>query len=177
MDDNQHLIGHELEKGIIYQRANDGYINATALCKACGKEMKHYLENQTTKDFLLELSGSVGIPTDLLVQKIMTGPNELRGTWVHPQVAINLGQWSSPKFAVLVSKWVFEWMSGTQKIRDARIEEVSKLLMLHIENTDNKLSEHDKAIDLFAKVLNYLIEHPEENKEEEYKKVGFDTDQ
>jgi len=62
-----------------------------------------------------------------------------------------------------------------QTSKDKRIEEVSKLLMLHIENTDNKLSEHDKAIDLFAKVLNYLIEHPEENKEE-YKKVGFDTD-
>lgn len=36
----------------------------------------------------------------------------MQGTWVHPQVAINLGQWASPKFAVLVSKWVFEWMSG-----------------------------------------------------------------
>jgi len=57
-----------------------------------------------------------------------------------------------------------------------QIAELRQLLMLHIENTDNKFSEHDKAIDLFAKVLNYLIEHPEENKEEEYKKVGFDTD-
>jgi hypothetical protein len=36
----------------------------------------------------------------------------MQGTWVHPQVAIHLGQWASPKFAVLVSKWVFEWMSG-----------------------------------------------------------------
>jgi hypothetical protein len=31
---------------------------------------------------------------------------------VHPQVAINLAQWASPKFAVLVSKWVFEWFNG-----------------------------------------------------------------
>lgn len=36
----------------------------------------------------------------------------MQGTWVHPQVAINLGQWCSPKFAVAVSKWVFEWMRG-----------------------------------------------------------------
>ncbi len=36
----------------------------------------------------------------------------MQGTWVHPHVAINLGQWASPKFAVLVSKWVFEWMNG-----------------------------------------------------------------
>jgi hypothetical protein len=39
----------------------------------------------------------------------------MQGTWVHPQVAINLGQWASPKFAVLVSKWIFEWMSGSSK--------------------------------------------------------------
>ena len=31
---------------------------------------------------------------------------------MHPQVAINLGQWLSPAFAVRVSKWVFDWMQG-----------------------------------------------------------------
>lgn len=34
------------------------------------------------------------------------------GITVHPQVAINLGQWLSAKFAVQVSKWVYDWMSG-----------------------------------------------------------------
>jgi hypothetical protein len=42
----------------------------------------------------------------------MDGPNEGRGTWVHPDVAINLGQWCSPKFAVAVSQWVQEWASN-----------------------------------------------------------------
>lgn len=54
-----------------------------------------YLDSKTTSSFLAELSRSTGIPVDLLVQKIMTGPNDFRGTWVHPQVAINLGQWAS----------------------------------------------------------------------------------
>jgi hypothetical protein len=31
---------------------------------------------------------------------------------VHPQVAIHLAQWLSPKFAVLVSKWVYDWISS-----------------------------------------------------------------
>lgn len=106
------IIQHEVNSTPINQRAVDGYVNATSLCQASGKQLKHYLENTSTKEFLSELSRSVGIPTDLLVQKILTGPNENRGTWVHPQVAINLGQWASPQFAVLVSKWVFEWMSG-----------------------------------------------------------------
>ena len=31
---------------------------------------------------------------------------------MHPRVAINLGQWLSPSFAVKVSKWVTDWMMG-----------------------------------------------------------------
>ena len=31
---------------------------------------------------------------------------------MHPQVAVNLAQWLSPEFAVKVSKWVFDWLSG-----------------------------------------------------------------
>jgi hypothetical protein len=42
----------------------------------------------------------------------MTGSNELRGTWVHPQMAIHLAQWLSAAFAVQVSEWVLEWMTG-----------------------------------------------------------------
>jgi hypothetical protein len=33
---------------------------------------------------------------------------------VHPQIAINLAQWLSADFAVQVSQWVFEWMSGSR---------------------------------------------------------------
>jgi len=40
---------------------------------------------------------------------------EEQGTWVHPNVAINLGQWCSPKFAVAVSQWVIDWQTGKLK--------------------------------------------------------------
>ena len=51
-----------------------------------------------------------------------------------------------------------------------RMEELRKLLMLHIENTDNKLSEHDKTISKIIQILNSLIEHPKETK-----RIGFNT--
>ncbi|MEW8105035.1 MAG: KilA-N domain-containing protein [Candidatus Thiodiazotropha endolucinida] len=106
------LIEHQTDHEVIPQRARDGYINATALCKVEGKLFADYHRLSTTQGFLSELSRSMGIPIDQLVQSITIGPNHLRGTWAHPQVAINLGQWLSPKFAVLVSKWVSDWMSG-----------------------------------------------------------------
>lgn len=107
------LIAHEIENNIVPQRANDGYINATAMCKVCGKLFADYRRLASTEEFLRELAGSMGIPIDQLIFTTMVGPNEERGTWVHPDVAINLGQWCSPKFAVAVARWVREWMSGS----------------------------------------------------------------
>lgn len=107
------LIQSTFNSTNITQRSEDGYLNATAMCQANGKLLGHYLENQTTRDFLEALSGSIGIPIDFLVKKIATGANEKRGTWIHPQAAINLAQWCSPEFAVFVSQLVFSWMTGS----------------------------------------------------------------
>lgn len=110
------LIQHEANGSVIDQRANDGYVNATALCKAAGKLFAHYRENDTTKAFLKALSAKIGIPIDkgnqCLIDSRPGAPSTGGGSWVHPQVAINLGQWLSPDFAVQVSEWVVDWMSG-----------------------------------------------------------------
>ena len=107
------LVPRSYQGAVIQQRLNDGYINASPMCKAAGKLLANYSRLKTTQEFLAALSRSMGIPIHLLVRSIVTGPNELRGTWVHPQVAISLAQWLSADFAVLVSKWVFEWLSGS----------------------------------------------------------------
>jgi hypothetical protein len=106
------LIDRSYEGEVIRQRARDGYINATAMCKAAGREFKNYYANQTTKAFILELAAVAGIPATELVQIVTGGTPGLQGTWVHPQVATHLAQWLSPKFAVRVSQWVYEWLSG-----------------------------------------------------------------
>lgn len=82
------------------------------MCRAGGKLFADYNRLGTTGQFLAALSGSMGIPIDRLVIAIVNGPNDLRGTWVHPQVAIHLAQWISPEFAVKVTQWVFDWMTG-----------------------------------------------------------------
>lgn len=105
------FVNREVDNNPIQQRIMDGYINATALCKACGKNLADYTRLKTTKEFVEELSSDMGFPISSLIQMVRGGNPLLQGTWVHPQVAINLAQWASPKFAVAVSKWVFEWMN------------------------------------------------------------------
>jgi hypothetical protein len=51
-----------------------------------------------------------------------------------------------------------------------QIAELRKLLMVYIENTDYKLSKHDKAIEQIIIALNNLIEQPPKTK-----KIGFNT--
>lgn len=109
------LIPHQVNKVVIGQRASDGYINATEMCKTVpGKMIADYMRLNSTKEFLAELASDMGIPISDLVQVVKGGPPLLQGTWVHPDVAINLALWVSPKFAVLVAKWVREWLSGNQ---------------------------------------------------------------
>lgn len=55
-----------------------------------------------------------------------------------------------------------------QTSKNAEIEEIKKILMLYMENTNNKLSEHDIAIKQIIGVLNGLIEQPKETKQ-----IGF----
>jgi hypothetical protein len=92
----------------IAMREGDGYINVSELCKAGMKQFNHWNVNDRSKSFLKVLKRSTGIPMDLLISSVMTGPNDTRGTWAHPQVAINIAQWISPEFDVQVSKWVYE---------------------------------------------------------------------
>ena len=57
-----------------------------------------------------------------------------------------------------------------QELKGIRIEELHKLLMLHIENNDYKFSEYDETIKQIIIALNNLIEQPKKTKT-----IGFRT--
>jgi hypothetical protein len=138
------LVPLELDNGyIIESRDEDGYINITNLCKAGGKEFKDWNRLDKTKAFLKALSTAVGISTAVLIQ-LGTGSKfgtteENTGTWVHPQVAINIAQWISPQFDVKVSAWVFEVMitgkidiTNTKSYRELQQDNKNKQLKIQL---------------------------------------------
>ncbi|AVT13660.1 KilA-N domain-containing protein [Paracidovorax avenae] len=115
------LISHKVENAVVQQRADDGYINATALCLVAGKRWHNYVRNETTGQFLRALEGKTRISVSLLIQQL-TSAEGVHCTWVHPKVAIHLAQWLSADFAVQVSEWVYDWMnSGSQQPREAKL--------------------------------------------------------
>jgi hypothetical protein len=110
------FIEHEHRGVLVPQRAKDGYVNATSMCKAAGKNWADYNRIGPTKAFFAELSSEMGLPITEMVQSVSGGTPTLQGTWVHPYIAINLGQWLSPQFSVAVSRWVTEWIAGGPRI-------------------------------------------------------------
>lgn len=82
-------------------RRDDDYINASAWCKQYGKRITNYLRTKETKAFLKSLSEVKTLRCESLVLKPEQG---VKGdTWVHPLVSINLAQWLSSDFAVVVA--------------------------------------------------------------------------
>ena len=115
------ILYHEANGLEISQRGVDGYINATQMCQANGKEWRYYWRLPNTKKYVEALAADLGI--DVIVNNptcnnyasalVMTfrGGNSQQGTWVHPEVAIDLAAWISVEFRILVNRWVREWMS------------------------------------------------------------------
>jgi len=58
----------------------------------------------------------------------------------------------------------------TKSDTNEQIAELRKLLMVYIENTDYKISKHDKTIEQIIIALNNLIEQPPKTK-----KIGFNA--
>lgn len=85
----------------------NGYINATKLCAVGGKQMKNWLQNNGSKELIKEFE-NVDNPTKILIMN-MSGSNETRGTYVHPDLIPHIASWVSTKFACKVSKIINEW--------------------------------------------------------------------
>lgn len=100
------MIEHKIGDRTIIQNPDDWFINASAMTASEGKEINDYLKQSVTKDFLKALIRETGIKKDRL-WKLIDGD-----LWVNPMVAIHLGQWCSPKFAVAVTELVLSWMKA-----------------------------------------------------------------
>lgn len=131
----------------ISRRTTDGFVNATAMCRANGKQWNDYFRTDRATLYMEALVGSAGNPADL-VTTISTGSNEGRGTWVHPQVAVDLARWISAPFAVWMDGWFLERVSQVRDTQPvpALPEEVQRLewLMSFCDRWDIELDDRDR---------------------------------
>ena len=102
----------------ISRRTTDGYVNATAMCQANGKQWSKYRESDRCQTYLDALAETSEIRMfDLIESRQGQGG----GTWVHPQVAVDLARWISAPFAVWMDRWFLEEIERASQVRDTRI--------------------------------------------------------
>lgn len=118
-----------IDQFVIQAREKDGFINATQLCKAGGKRFFNWFQLEQTSVLIEVLHSETGIPASQLVD-IKKGHSDKfqQGSWIHPDLAVQLAQWISPKFGVKVSRWVREiLMTGKTEIQDKPHHELIRL--------------------------------------------------
>ena len=156
------------EKFIIPMR-EDGYLHATALCKASGKKFNDYQRLRETKDFINKLSLKAGIPDSQLIEVYKGKSSKYsQGTWIHPDLGIQLAQWCLPNFALQVSKWIRELLItdkvelGKEKSNDEikdEFEKIKKQLeeqVLMNKDLENKTKEYKNDLENKTKEYNFL---------------------
>lgn len=94
---------------IMIPMREDGYVNATLLCKAAGKRIDNWMRLTGTKKIIKELYRSLTCEETDLISIIQGGNDKLsQGTYLHSDLGIQLAQWISPSFAIQVSRWTRE---------------------------------------------------------------------
>lgn len=130
------LINRDFHGATIHQRPNDGYLDATAMCKATKKRLNDYCRLKSTQEYIAALSSDTGIPASNIiqvvkgVQKGKTAQDQ--GTWIHPHASIHLAIWCSPNFAVMVTKWVFELLTkGSVSLKFEPTQEMAECVKIN----------------------------------------------
>ena len=100
----------------ITRRTTDGFVNATAMAKASGKQWSSYRETDRASTYIEALSRNTEIRvTSLYIAK----PGE--GTWIHPRLAVDFARWISADFAVWMDTWFIEEISGISRMQDTQV--------------------------------------------------------
>ena len=111
----------------------DGYVNATALCKSTNKSFSDWFRTKETKALIQALENDTGICGTKLLEIRKGGNAKLQGTYIHPDLAVQLAQWLSPSFSIQVSRWIRELLyTGSVKI-ERPVKHIMELKDIDIE--------------------------------------------
>ena len=124
----------------VEQRTDNGFINGTAMCTAHNKDVSDWLKTEDTWDLAIALADDMGLSPKSrksgnsnytrvsatfpdLVKVKRGSPENGGGTWLHPDLAMQLAQWCNKRFAIQVSRWIREWLTAGQVPIDSDAEQ------------------------------------------------------
>lgn len=103
-----------------------GYVNATQMAKANKKLLADYIRLKSTTEYLQALSHDMGIPISSLVIEI-SGRANSQGTWIHPEIAIDLARWVSVEFRIWANRTLMKVMMPQEPVQQQSMTQVQLL--------------------------------------------------
>lgn len=92
------------------------FVNATEICRKYKKDFQAYYKRPETRKFIKELMNETNSrEAELITQK---GPE----TWVHPQIALHLAQWVSPKLAIELMRQFTNPATTLKRVMDSTMQ-------------------------------------------------------
>ena len=90
------------------RRVANGYFDATSMCRGAkwDKQANDWRRLGRTQALVDSLATDLGVHPSTLIQTVMTGPNEERGTWIHPDLALSLAMWLDQMFGVCLMRYL-----------------------------------------------------------------------
>jgi hypothetical protein len=146
--DNQYEWGTYFDFKVLFMTQN-GYINATKLCKDGGKRFDNWLKNQGSEELINEFMSSPRFIGSAVIT-VLNVDNEYRGTYVHRKLITSIASWISPAFAFKVHDIVEEYLLKEEKIKhalvtkgkDDKISELEAKLDSILKNTENSCKDN-----------------------------------
>ena len=142
----------------------NGYVNVTKMCENySNKKFIHWKENKRSKELIIFISTelkSIGIPIDPLVT-IMTGENDLRGTYAHPDLVLDIACWLSGEFYLKASKIVREYFNKQER---ERLEELHRIALASRQAEINKIESEKSELQKIRERLEKEFERADEER-------------
>ena len=141
---------------------SDGYIHATKLCQSANKQLYKWKNSPDTEELLNYFQKTSGLPMNKIIE-VRRGntKNYEQGTWIHPDLGVQLAQWCSPIFSIQVSRWIRE-LTLTGSVLMGK-EKSAEQLQKSLEDAINK-AEH-------AEQLNTSLLHENKRLQAQYDKL------
>lgn len=102
--------------------SDDGWLHATKIAERFGKKPAHWLELDSTKEYIRKLSArmaesNVG-KSDISLVVTRRGNSKASGTWLHPKLAVKFARWLSVDFEIWCDEQISDLLYSAHPARE-----------------------------------------------------------
>ncbi|SEJ43828.1 KilA-N domain-containing protein [Azotobacter beijerinckii] len=114
----------------------EGWLHATEIAERFGKKSAHWLELDSTKEYIRKLSERMAVSnvgkSDITLVITRRGNSKASGTWLHPKLAVKFARWLSVDFEIWCDEQIDALLRGDGRPWESARREAALRLPGHV---------------------------------------------